>query len=50
MQHGKPPEYYGGTNLENPESTTHGVKKFVEIFWDELKSGHKPKVPPTDKK
>jgi hypothetical protein len=49
MQHGKPPEYYGGTNLENPESTP-GAKKLVELFWDELKNGHKTELPPKGKK
>lgn len=42
FQHGKPPEYYGGTNLESPEVKNGGVKKFVELFLDELKTGHKP--------
>lgn len=44
LQHGKPPEYYGGTNLEDPASNG-GVKNFVKLFWEELKSGHKPEPP-----
>jgi hypothetical protein len=44
MQHGKPPEYpQGGTNIE-PENKM-GVKKLVELFWEEVKSGHKPEPP-----
>lgn len=41
MKHGKPPEYYGGTNLEEPARQS-GVKNLVKLFWEELKSGHKP--------
>ena len=45
IQHGKPPEYPhpGGTHLEDEvERQGGGLKKFFQIFWDELKSGHKP--------
>lgn len=40
FQHGKPPEYYGGTNLEQP-TQNGGVKDFAKLFWEELKTGHK---------
>lgn len=46
FQHGKPPEHYGGTNLEDPTKTGNGsIKNFAKIFWEELKSGHKPEPP-----
>ncbi|KAK5075957.1 hypothetical protein LTS08_002466 [Lithohypha guttulata] len=48
LQHGKPPEYHGGTNLEDPAAGS-GVKNFVKLFWEELKSGHKPERPPNKK-
>ncbi|KAJ9654631.1 hypothetical protein H2198_006377 [Neophaeococcomyces mojaviensis] len=41
LQHGKPPEHYGGTNLEEP-GRNGGVKSFIALFWEELKSGHRP--------
>ncbi|KAJ9602293.1 hypothetical protein H2200_013148 [Cladophialophora chaetospira] len=49
IQHGKPPEYYGGTNLDTPEATEGGAKNFFKIFWEELKTGHKPEPPPPKK-
>lgn len=42
FQHGKPPEYYGGTNLEEPAQQSGGVKNFMKLFVEELKAGHKP--------
>lgn len=44
LQHGKPPEYYGGTNLEEP-AREGGLKSLFKLFWEELKSGHKPQPP-----
>ena len=83
LQHGKPPEYYGGTHIDrmlytmSPHFTLRtrpsphlvpfvwktddsyicstaereagrGVKNFFKLFWEELKTGHKPE-PPTKK-
>lgn len=45
LRHGKPPEYYGGTNIEEP-AQQGGIKHFAKLFWEELKNGHKPEVPP----
>lgn len=45
LQHGKPAEYPhpGGTHLEEETARQGGgLKKFFQLFWDELKSGHKP--------
>lgn len=42
LQHGKPPDYYGGTNLEEPAQQGGGVKHLAKLFWEELKTGHRP--------
>jgi len=42
LQHGKPPEYHGGSSIEPSEEAGKGMKHFFELFWDEVKSGHKP--------
>ncbi|OQU95899.1 hypothetical protein CLAIMM_02059 [Cladophialophora immunda] len=48
IQHGKPPEYYGGTHLDHDQATERGVGHFLKLFWEELKTGHKSE-PPTKK-
>ncbi|KAJ4518135.1 hypothetical protein HRR76_000248 [Exophiala dermatitidis] len=48
IQHGKPPEYYGGTHIDSEHEAKQGLGHFFKLFWDELKSGHKPQ-PPTKK-
>jgi len=48
LQHGKPPEYYGGTHIDPEREAGRGVKNFFKLFWEELKTGHKPE-PPTKK-
>ena len=45
LQHGKRPEYPhpGGTHLEEEvEKQGASLTKFFRIFWEELKTGHKP--------
>jgi len=48
LQHGKPPEYYGGTHIDPEQEASRGVKNFFKLFWEELKTGHKSE-PPTKK-
>ena len=45
LQHGKPPDYPhpGGTHLEDEVARQGGgVTKFIKLFWEELRTGHKP--------
>lgn len=48
LQHGKPPQYHSPTQLEGPEASNPngGVGRLVKLFWEELKTGHKPETKP----
>jgi hypothetical protein len=49
LQHGKPPEYHNPTQLDTEEAVRNGgVSRFIKLFWEELKAGHRPE-PPTKK-
>jgi hypothetical protein len=46
FQHGKAPEYHNPTSLDTEEAVRNGgVTRFFKLFWDELKSGHRPEAP-----
>ncbi|RMZ75545.1 hypothetical protein DV738_g5428, partial [Chaetothyriales sp. CBS 135597] len=43
LQHGKSPEYcQGGTQIDDQKPPNQGVSHFFKLFWEELKTGHKP--------
>ncbi|RMZ91659.1 hypothetical protein DV736_g1103, partial [Chaetothyriales sp. CBS 134916] len=43
LQHGKSPEYYqGGTHIDEQKTANQGLSRFLKLFWEELKTGHKP--------
>jgi len=46
MRHGKieiPPEELGGTHVHGSKVDRGGLKRFMELFWEEMGNGSKPK-------